>query len=134
MVMVATAKIRGQPAGMPSWTLSTGLTPGSTEEVSGIALLRHGHLVAADGRALHEALVLDGIVVGGAVHDGAVVPDDDVALAPGVGQLELRLVGAPHHLVQQRLSGPLRPVDDMAGMGAGIERAAAVHRIVAEQP
>src|SRR5436305_8631641 len=40
------------------------------------ASLRHGELVAADGRALHEALVLHRVVVGGAMHDRAVVPDD----------------------------------------------------------
>src|SRR4051794_24942207 len=112
--MVATAKMRGQPAGMPSWTLSTGLTPCSTEEVSGIALLRHGDLVAADRRALHETLVLDGMVMGGAMHDGAIAPDDDAALAPGVAQPDLGLVGPPHHFVQQRLAGRLRPVDDVA--------------------
>src|SRR4029078_9682028 len=96
MVMVATAKVRGQPSGMPSWRVRNR----SPVLWGGVAVIRrrrgHGqpfaahdpsvahdrdsspddgggedtrpslrdrHLIAADGRALHEALVLDRIVV-----------------------------------------------------------------------
>src|SRR4051812_7770684 len=76
--------------------------------------------------------MLDRIVVGGAMHDRAVVPDDHVALAPGMRQAVLRLVGPPGELVEQRLADRLGPIDDVSGMRADIERAAAVDRIVAE--
>src|SRR5437762_2196393 len=66
-----------------------------------------------------------------AVQDGAVIPHDHVAFAPGMGEAELRLVGALAELVEQRLAGRPRPADDEAGMGADIERAPAVDRVVA---
>src|SRR5580704_3683812 len=67
-----------------------------------IPLLRDRRQITANRGALHEALVLDRVVVGGAVQDGAVVPYDHVALAPGVRQPELRLIGALRELEQQR--------------------------------
>src|SRR5262252_7982684 len=102
MVMVATARMRGSPAGIPSGmtTLPSPLFGGgvgvirrrrgkatvvlpspcvadsranSPEDGRGevvSASLGDGHHVTADGGALHEALVLHGVVIGGAVQDG----------------------------------------------------------------
>src|SRR5260370_37112347 len=74
-----------------------------------ISLLRDRRQITANGGALHEALVLDRVVVGGAVQDGAVVPHDHVAFAPGMRQPVLRLIGALRELVEQRLAGRLGP-------------------------
>src|SRR6516164_10516630 len=71
------------------------------------ASLSDSRQVAADGGALHEALVFHGVVVGGAVQDGAVVPQDRVALAPGMGEPELGPVGALAEFIEQRLAGRL---------------------------
>ena len=87
------------------------------------ASLGDRHHVAADGGALHEALVLHRIIVSRAMQDGAIVPDNHVTFAPGMGQDEFRLLRPLHQFVEQRLAGLLGPADDVAGMGADIERA-----------
>src|SRR5262249_50224537 len=164
MVMVATARIRGSPSGIPSCTgipspvfgggvgvirrrrghgqpfaahdpsvadyCATSPEDGGGKASS--ASLRNSRQLAADGGALHEALVRPRIVVGGAMQEGGIVPDDHVAFAPGVGEDEFRLLGALRQLVEQRLAGGLWPADDEAGMRADIKSAPAVDRVVLE--
>jgi hypothetical protein len=56
---------------------------------------------AGGDNAVHHTLLAIGIVGVGFVHGAAIIPDDDIALAPLVARLVLWLRGVRRELVQQ---------------------------------
>src|SRR5688572_8045148 len=89
--------------------------------------------VARHGRPLHEAVVAGGVERRRPMQHAAVVPDDQVALPPLVAVAELRLGDEGGELAEQRAAVLDRHPDDVRGVGADEQCAAAVHGVGAHE-
>jgi hypothetical protein len=80
---------------------------------------------AGGDNAVHHALLAIGIVGVGFVHGAAIVPDDDIALAPLVARLVLWLRGVRRELVQQPVAlGAVETHHLLHAVGIRVERSA----------
>src|SRR5579864_236572 len=89
------------------------------------------HDLAADRGALHQPLVAERVMGGGAVQHYSVVPDHQIAFTPGVAVAELRL-GAEVVEPRNKLAAFVaRPTDHVRAVRADVDRLAVIDRVLA---